>query len=629
MATWCPDLSGDLASILVDNAHTTFMARGTQTYNTAINSLNAMNNIVLEPYEFSVDFDFDGQLAPFMRPMRPTLDSAGFNLNMPTIPGAAPGFVANHLTFTTAPDLGITPPTLTFGPRPDTPIIPLPIAPPAPGEVVLPIAPDYTLPAVPTFEGLNLPAAPNIQIPQFDGEKPVWVDPPFNESWTFDPQPYESVMLDRLVAALDPMLQAQTALPAHIEAAIFQRGRSRIEVETERNVGQAFAEFANRGFSEPPGMLAGRVLEVRQAGANQIAEVARDAAIKQYEETLQNLRFAVVQGAAIEGVFIQLHVEDTRVALQAATFQRESALAVLNYRITVFNARQQAYATDAQIFETRLRAALAHIEVYKAQIEGELAKGQVNEQRVRLYEGLLRGVGLLVDMYRSRMEAVKIRTDADRNVVERFKAEVDAYDSRWRAHVAEWQGYTASIEGEGKRADVFRTLMDAQMKQIDAWAMGNNQRIDQERLRIQQHGQQLQAWDGGIRRFSAMLDGERARLAAVAQRADAQARLYTADAAVEQAASAATDRSFELGLSRARAEMDGQLRHAEMMIAQLKGMVDQAIAIAEAQARVASQLAASTMSAVGYSASVGSSKSRSNSCSSNFSFAGEIADAGI
>jgi len=628
MATWCPN-ENDLASVLVDNAHSVFMARGTQTYNTAINSLNAMDDIVIAPYEFSVDFDFNEQLAPFIRPQRPVLDTSGFNLALPQDPGPAPGFVPAGLTFTTAPELGITPPTLTYGQRPDTPILPLPIAPPSPGELQIPVTPDYVLPQVPTFDQLNLPSAPAIEIPAFEGSRPVWVEPPFNETWTFDPQAYESVMLDRLVSALDPMLEARQALPQHIEDAIFQRGRSRIELETQRGVDQAFAEFGNRGFSEPAGMLAGRVLEIRQAGANQVAEASRDVAIEQFKATLENLRFAIVQGAALEGVFIQLHVEDARVALQAATFQRESAMAVLNYRIAVFNARQQAYATDAQVFETRIRAVLAHIEVYKAQIEGELAKGQVNEQRVRLYEGMLRGVGVLVDIYRSQMEGVKVRAEADRNVVERFKAEVDAYDSRWRAHTSEMQAWGTGIEAEGKRADVFRTLADIKFKEVDAWATGNNQRIEQERLRIQQHGQRLQGWEGGVRRFAAMLEGERARLGAVAQRADAEARLYTADAAVEQAASAATDRSFELGLARARAYMDGQLRHAELMMTQLKGMIDQAIAIADAKMRVGSQLAASTMSAVGYSASVGSSRSRSSSCSSSFTFAGEIADAGI
>ena len=627
--TWCPDLSGDLAVNLVGDAHQVFMTRGTQTYNTAIAGLNAIGNIELAPFEFSVSFDFDGQLTPFQRPQRPDIDPGEFALVAPAAPGAAPGFTGVPLTFTTAPELGVAPPTLTFTPRPDAPNIPLPIAPPPPGELVMPVAPDYALPPVPTFEQLNLPSVPSITIPQFEGERPVWVDPPFNESWTFQPEAYESVLLDRLVAAIDPMLRADPALPAHIEEAIFQRGRSRIEVEVERGVEQAFAEFANRGFSEPPGQLAGRISGIRQAGQNQVAEVARDTAIRQFEATLENLRFAVVQGAALEGVFAGLHQADQQVALQAATFARESAIAVLNARITVFNARQQAYATDAQVLGERIRASLAVIELYRAQIEGELAKGQVNEQRVRLYEGLLRGVEVMANFYRQQVEAVKVQSDVDRTVVDRFKAEVDAYDSRWRAHVAEWQGYSASIEGEGKRADLYRTLVDAHGKNVDAWAAGNRFRIDGERLRMDQHSQQLRAWEGGLQRFTALLEGERARLAAVAGKADASARIYTADAAVEAASSAATDRSFELGLRAAQADVDTQLRGAELQITQLKGLIDQAIAIADAKMRVAAQLAASTMSAVGYSASVSSSRGKSSGCSTNFSFAGEIADAGI
>lgn len=627
--TWCPDLSGDLAVELVGDAHAVFMQRGTQTYNTAIDGLNAIGDITLAPFEFSISFDFDGQLTPFQRPPRPDVDAGEFAMVAPTAPGSAPGFTGASLTFTSAPELNVAPPTLTFGPRPLPPDIPLPIAPPRPDELVMPVVPDYALPPVPTFEQLNLPAVPTVEIPEFEGQRPVWVEPPFNETWSFEPQAYESVLLERLTAAIDPMLRSESALPVHIEAAIFQRARSRIEVEVDRGVDQAFAEFANRGFSEPPGQLAGRVAGIRQAGANQVAEAARDAAIRQYEATLENLRFAIVQGAALEGVYVGLHQADQAIALQAATFTRESAIAVVNTRIAVFNARQQAYATDAQVLESRIRASLAIIDLYRAQIEGELAKGQINEQRVRLYEGLLRGVEVMANFYRQQVEAVKVQSDIDRNQIEGFKAEVDAYDSRWRAHVAEWQGYSASIEGEGKRADLYRTLVDAHGKNVDAWAAGNRFQIDAERLRIDQHGQQLRAWEGGLTRFTALLDGERARLAAVAGKADALARIYTADAAVESAASAATDRSYELGLRRAQAHVDTQLREAELQITQLKGLVDQAIAIADAKMRVAAQLAASTMSAVGYSASVSSGRSKGIGCNTNFTFAGEIVDAGI
>lgn len=624
---WCNAVGPALAETLVGQAHDKFLDRGDETYNIAIDNLNAMDNIMLTPVEFSVNFDFDGQLAAFNRPNRPIINDGDFAFRAPDPIGAAPIYMLNPIVFDPAPADTTVAPSLTYGARPATPLIPVPIAPPNPGELVMPVEPGYVMPDVPTFEMLNIPSAPDVIIPTFDALAPVFVEPPFNETWDFTPTAYTQVMLDELVATLRPMLQARQALPEAIEAAIFQKGRSRIEIETNRNVEQAFVEFGNRGFSEPQGQLAGRVLELRQNGQNQTGEFNREAVIKQFEETLANLRFAITQGAALEGVFVQLHIEEQRFALEAAKFQRDSALALLNARVSVFNARMQGYLGEAQVFESRIRASLATIEVYKAQIDGEKARGEINEQRVRLYEGMLRGVTVMSEFYKTRLDAVKIESDVQRNMVDRYKAEVDAYDSRWRAHVAEWQGYTASVEGEGKRADVYRTLVDAQSKRVDAWSTSQQLKLSKEQLGISQHGQQLDVWKAGVTKFGADIEGERARLAAVGQRVDALARMYTADASIEAAASAATDRSFELGMNRAKTEADFQLKEADMMIAQVKGLIDQMIEIARAKMQVSSQLAASTMSAVGYSASVSASESDSKSCASNFNFQGEIIDA--
>lgn len=57
------------------------------------------------------------------------------------------------------------------------------------------------------------------------------------------------------------------------------------------------------------------------------------------------------------------------------------------------------------------------------------------------------------------------------------------------------------------------------------------------------------------------------------------------------------------------------------------GLLSQSGEIQRAKAQISSQLAASTMSAVNYGASVSSGRSKSSSCSQNFSFQGEIADA--
>lgn len=626
--TWCPDLSADPATALVGAAHDKFFAQGKETYELAIGNLNALDISGFEPVSFAIPFDFDGQLTPFRRPTRPTFDDTALEFRDPGVEiGPAPNFNPAQLQFEAPPELEAAAPQLNYRPTPDRPNISAPAAPARPDRLAMPETPNYVLPAVPTFESLNLPSVPNIVLPEFDGTRPQLVEPPFNENWTFEPQAYTATLVDTLTQTLRPMIVGSPALPRVIEDAIFQRSRSLIEIETNRAVDQAFADTANRGFSEPQGVTFARAAELRQGGMNAAATAARDVMIKQFEETLASQRFAITQGAALEGTLIQLHVEDQRFLLQAAQYQRESAIAVLNYRSQVFGLQLQAYQADAAVLRDRIQAELAKVEVFRAQIDGERVRGEVNEQRVRLYVGQLQGVQALADFYRNRVEAVKVQADVQMQDVERYRAEVQAYGARWDAHATEWRGYVASVEGEGKRADVYRTLVDANAKRVDAWSTSQNMRIEEAKLINDQQRLKTDVWRAGLERAEHALANERARLAAVGQAWDAKARTYAADANVEQAASAATDRTYQLGLERARASVDTQLQVAKTKVDQALAVLAQWVEIGKAKASIAAQLAASTMSAVNYGASVSSGRSKSSSCSQNFSFQGEIADA--
>lgn len=625
-STWClPPSSG--AYNLVGDAHTKFTNKGDELYKLVVDGLNDVDNIGISPVEFNIGFDFDGQLTPFNRPQAPGLDADAFVLRMPADIAAPPTFVPAPVEGVPAPELDAEMPTLAFGMKPIRPNIQAPLMPGDPEPLDIPVMPDASLPELPTFEQLNLPALPDIDLPSFTSQLPALIEPPFDDNWTFQPQPYVSHLLDQLFSTIEGMLQARPALPEAIEAAIFQKGRSRQEIETAREAEQAIVEFGSRGWNQPNGVLTAQIRDIRQRGQDRIAEFNRDAVIKQYEETLQNLRLALAQGAALEGVRINLHVEEQRFALEAARFSREATMTVLQYRLSVFQTRMQGYQLEAQVLRDRIQSELAKVEIFKAQLDGERLRGEVNEQRVRLYAERLRAIGLMADFYRTQVEAVKSKADVQRLVFDRYKTAVDGFDSRWRAYVSEWQGYTASVEGEGKRADVFRTLVDAQSKRVDAWSTTENLKIERERLRTQQFGQQLSAWQALITKRESELGAERSRLAAVSSFVDAQARLYSASASVEQAASAASDRSFELGLARSKARMDAGSKNAELMLQQAKFLTDQLLSVNETKLKIGAQLTAASWSAVNYSAGVSASVGQSSSCSQNFSFSGEIADA--
>lgn len=626
--SWCPPYTGGTADVYVSTAHSLFLDRGTQVYNLAMSDLAQLLPTWLQPVDFNIDFHTADPQATFVRPQRPDLDDGALAFRDPNVPiGPAPVFAPTPLTSRAAPLVDASAPELAFGPRPDTPNIPLPAAPVPADELVMPVMDGYVLPAVPTLQSLALPEAPAITLLEVNLERPTLVDPPFNQTWSFNPEPYTRVLVDQLVDTLRPMITGSAALPAAIEQALYERGLGRITRETQAQVDQAYSEFAARGFTEPTGMLNARIIALRQQGQTAAAEASRDVMVRHFELMYEQQRFAITQGAALEGVLINLHVEEQRFLLEAAKFQMDAALAVVNYRVQVFNAQMQAYATEAQVARDRIQAELAKVEIYRAQLEGVRVLGELNTQQTQLYEAQLRGVQALVDIYKTKVDAVRVRADVDMQAIEKYKAELQAYNERWNAYVAEWRGYSSSVEGESKRVDIFRSLVDMQAKRVDAWATSTNVDIERARLEQQSFGVQMQGWEAQITRLRAALAAEQARLSAVATAADAKARMYAADAQVETAASAAADRTFELGLRKDEADLNAQLKRADMLIEQARFIQSQLTEIKKAKAQISSQLAASTMSAVSYSAGVTSSVSKGQDCRTSFSFNGEIGDA--
>ena len=86
-----------------------------------------------------------------------------------------------------------------------------------------------------------------------------------------------------------------TGISAAVEAQIWQRDRDRVTKEGLRTEAQVLSEFSGRGFSLPPGAAAARLLEIKAAGMGELQASSRDAAIKQAEMEVENVRFAVDQ----------------------------------------------------------------------------------------------------------------------------------------------------------------------------------------------------------------------------------------------------------------------------------------------------------------------------------------------
>ncbi len=621
----CPIIVSDPAVVFANGAYDVFMDLAPKTFQEALDQASRLTSVPIRPVDFNANFNFNGDLAPFVRPQRPSIDASKFDFRPVAEPPAPPTYSGQRPTLDPAPTFTTPDPTIQIRPAPNVPVIDAPNPPPPMRDLTIPDMPDYQLPAVPTLESLNLPAAPKISLPLFEGARPTFTAPVVNENWHWDPTPYTSTLLAKVQSKVSMMMDGGLGLEP-IEAVIFQRGRARLDIEVRRNIDARTAEFASRGFSEPNGVLAQSIDQILQGGLEAKAELNSNLTVQAYQELLQNVRLGVQQGIALEQVATNLHIQVQQLGLQAAQYQRETALAVLNARISIFNAQLAAYQTDAQVFEAKIRAELAKVEVYRAQIDGERARGEINQQKVAIYGEMVRAVGTMADFYRTQVQAVQAQADVERSRIEGYKAMVDGYSARWRAYGEEVGAFKAQIDAENSKATVHRNLVDAFATRVQAWGTQQGNKIALERLGIDQHGQTLAAWRGQLDKMLGMVQAESARISATAQGADAQARIYTADAGVETAASAATDRTFQLGMERANAEVNTQLKAAEIRIQENIQLTNMLVEVRKTLSQVLGQLAASSMSAMNFSASVSSGRSQSQSCSTSVSWSGEAPD---
>lgn len=624
MATNFPD-SASPAVQFVQDAHNTFLGKADESVERAIRYAEALANFRPLPLQWNVDFNFNAGLTPFVRPAAPTFSQADYVLHTPDVPSTPPAFEAQTPEYGELPEWTESAPVLSFSPKPAQQHIARPVAPGKPFIPAMPVEPDYEVPQAVSLISLNLPAMPSIVIPEFTSQRPTLPAFNINDDFSrFEPRQYASDLLADLKGRVRTWLRGEEALPASIERALFGRGRARIEVERQAQEQQVFDDFVARGFSAPNGLLAGRLDGVRQKAQDQLAEFNRDAMLKSFDEALANMRLAVQEGIQLEGVAVNLHMEQQRLEMQALSHLRDTAIAILNARIAYFNAESEGVRIEAQVFEARLRGELAKLDVLRAQLEAEKLKGDMNQQTVDLYRAQWDAVRTMAAWYGERVTAVKTQIDAARLPIEIFAEETRAFEAMWGARAKELDGWKAEIEGEEAKVSLYKTSADAYASRVQGVVSMSGMQNDRERLRIAQHGQLLEQFGMQLRRVDQFLQGEQARLAAVAQRDRARADVFQAQASVEQAASDANDRHFNSLLAAARARVDVELEEARTKSTentQILGLVLEAM---KTMAQVQAQLAASSMSAVNYSAGVSASDSFSRGRS--VSWSGEAPD---
>lgn len=396
-----------------------------------------------------------------------------------------------------APTLALTLPSAPIAPTLTPPTAPgalsadlFPGAPPASPVVSLPTAPSITVPSPPGLHTLALPTAPTLDIPglqsQFAALFAQIPSPPAlvaGDWWSEQARAHTqaTAWMDAVASryasfALTDVRLAEllsgtaTGLPPVVEDALRARAYREVDDQNWAEEQRAGEEFAARGFSLPSGPLIARLDEVRQQGRNAKQKLRMDIFVQAAEWEIKNLQFAVQQGIQYEGQMRQHALAVLDLDRQMATDATQALKSIADVLLAAYTAQVEMVKTKVAFLTEWTRLELAKLDLYKAQIEGEIAKSTLDKTALEAYQAQLQGLLTQVSLYKTEIEAESTRIEIGKLELSAYQVKVQAYGEAVRAWATEWEGFASHVKANQSHADLYQAQTQAFATHVKALA---------------------------------------------------------------------------------------------------------------------------------------------------------------
>lgn len=364
------------------------------------------------------------------------------------------------------------PPVIDFGNAPNALTASIPSA-PTTNVVAIPSGFSVAIPNAPTtFSSVNLPSPPTVTLPAYLGTVD-WSDaddvPSPDFAFSFNDEAYTSAILDEVKAKLlFDLSNGGYGIEPSDESQLWERARDREAAGYESEMQAVARDFAARGFNTPPGSMFAAIEGIRSRAVNAAASLSRDVAMKRADLYVQNRQFTIQQVQQLESALLNQHMAILERVLRAA--QISAQIVADKYRATLDRAKLkiEVIQSKVQAFRDVVAAESAKIEIYNAQIRGELSKLEVDKSKIDLYKAQLAGVESTVSIYKLQVQAAEAAIQAEKTKVELWKTEVDGYMAAVKAKESEFSGYEARIKGEMAKVQVYSEEVKAHTAKVDA-----------------------------------------------------------------------------------------------------------------------------------------------------------------
>src|SRR5574337_410458 len=447
-------------------------------------------------------------------------------------------------------------------------------------------APALNYPAFPAWQNVPMPTKP-------DATQYAVPDKP---ALAFGSVPE----LRALILPTLPTLTTRTfdAAAAELETALWERARERERITVLQATQDVLADFAARGFTIPPGALAQRLDAVRQKAQDNANTVSREIAIESAKLRIEGVKFAVTNCMALEELLWKMHEARMGRAFEAARLSVELPVTVFNALVSAFNARNQAYATQATVFRTLIEADMQELEKYRVALEGQKLVGELNEQDIRIMTALDARVDEAVKIYLGEIQAFEALQRTEGLKFDNWGKEIQAATALVNQQSAQYAALSEQVKGEIAKSSLFEAQVRAYTAEVGGFSTVKQLQIAELGAQNDALRTQYAAYQAGLQQQTSMAQQALARIQAATARYGAFTQQYVAEANVAETASKIEINQAELELKAFMTEIELEVKQADYTLKRLEALAGLQMKAADMIGQVGAQIAAQAVGAV-------------------------------
>lgn len=470
----------------------------------ADSAFEAAQDAISELSSFQTDFEFEVAQAPDMY-SSPVFVSPGTvaDPSAPTIPAmvlpTAPTFTEDSaLTPGTAPEWDKPVGTITMPAAPGAiDRSGKPVRPAIVWDVTLPDDPALAMPILESMLPVTIPTFDFPTIPTFEEGAPTFTGtaPQLMADWS-EPA-YAPEIMPKATPVMLEFLKGK-GLPPEVEQALFERGAEREDVTARQLKREAFNTWAARGFSMPPGMLVEQVNQAVEKAMLAKNTLSRDVLIKNWELMIENAKFGIQQALAAEQFLYTVYNNAIMRDFEMAKLRLDIEMRLYEAAIHLYNARMTAYQIQASVYKTKIEAEMMKVDVYKTELEGQRIIGELNMQKVQIFEAQVRSLLSKVEIYKAQMDGARVKAELIRSQLDAYKTDIEAYATDLNAQKVSIDVYKAQVEGEMAKVQLYEASARAFAAEVQAYSAGEDVKIKRIESKTQAYVAKVQAYSAQV-----------------------------------------------------------------------------------------------------------------------------------